>query len=81
MQWNEKDIENVSMNLVGFNEEQSVVIKKVVMLITTKGITVYSIFMVMSADLAYNSILGMEISNENMKVLDLEKLDQAMRIG
>lgn len=45
------------MNLVGFSGVMSSVVRKVVMSVETKGVTIYSTVMVANANLAYNAIL------------------------
>lgn len=54
--YDEGKVEKITLNLVGFNGEPSVVYGKVVMLISTRGKTVYSTMMAVDIVSAYNTI-------------------------
>lgn len=54
----EEKVEKITLNLVGFNQEPSAIISKVVMPVFMQGKTVYSIMMVVDKNFACDAILG-----------------------
>lgn len=69
MKFDKGKIERITLNLVCFNGEPSVVIGKEVMPISTRGKTIYSAMMVVDTDSTYNAILGRPWLNEMKAVI------------
>lgn len=79
IEFHEKKIEKITMNLVNFNGEPNVVMGKVVMPLTTRGVIVYSTTMELDFELTYNAILKLPWLNKMRAVVLTFQLNQVLQ--